>query len=156
VAQLAAWLQANRDEEATWDLATASAQNASTLIAQYDLSVLAIGGFSGRDATITAAQFAEMVADGKVRYVLTLSGAPGGGPAPAAGARDGVNNLPGTLQNAPAIPGATATGSTAAGANAVFAAVQAVCAPVTGSGAPAQYQGALYDCAGKAVALARR
>jgi 4-amino-4-deoxy-L-arabinose transferase-like glycosyltransferase len=76
-AGLAEWLKADRDTSTTWDLAVTSAQNASTWIAEYDLSVMALGGFSGRDQTITAAQFADLVREGKVRYVLTTGGVGG-------------------------------------------------------------------------------
>ncbi|MGE0058199.1 MAG: hypothetical protein AB7T32_09460, partial [Dehalococcoidia bacterium] len=103
VAGLATWLESHRDENTTWDLAVSSAMNASTLIAEYDLSVMAIGGFSGRDATITAAQFAELVRSGEIRYVLTTGGIGGGGGFPAfrtptngtvPGLQDGGQNAP--------------------------------------------------------------
>jgi hypothetical protein len=35
----------------------------------------------------------------------------------------------------------------------VTSAARSVCTPVTGSDLPAQYQGSIYDCAGKADAL---
>jgi 4-amino-4-deoxy-L-arabinose transferase-like glycosyltransferase len=77
-AQLAAWLETHDDAAARWDLVVTSAMNASTLIADYDLSVMPLGGFSGRDPTLTASGFAELVASGEARYVLA-SGAFGGG-----------------------------------------------------------------------------
>jgi 4-amino-4-deoxy-L-arabinose transferase-like glycosyltransferase len=138
-AQLATWLEVNGDEDARWELATTRAQNASTLIAQYGLSVMAIGGFSGSDPTITAAEFGEYVANGDVRYVLVTAGGPGGG---------GGRGVPTVVGGA----GVTAASADAAGANAVMAAVQAVCEPVT-EGLPSEYQGAIYDCTGKAEAL---
>jgi len=51
----------------------------STLIAEYELSVMSIGGLSGSDPTITAAEFGEYEAAGDVRYVLVSSGGQGGG-----------------------------------------------------------------------------
>jgi 4-amino-4-deoxy-L-arabinose transferase-like glycosyltransferase len=191
---LARWLEANNDPDATWDLAVASAQNASSLIARFDLSVLPIGGFSGRDPTITAAEFGELVAEGKIRYVLTTSGmggggiidgvqrqtGPDGGGFPGGVLPDGTNRqrtqqapgafggtqqrgtqtLPGAQQGgAQAFPGMPQQGTAAnaaAGASAVFSAVQSVCTPVTGSGVPTQYQGSIYDCAGMAEALPGR
>jgi 4-amino-4-deoxy-L-arabinose transferase-like glycosyltransferase len=78
VAQLASWLESHRDGGARWDLAVNSAMNASTLIAVYELSVMALGGFSGSDPTITVDQFADYVAAGDVRYVLASQGGPGG------------------------------------------------------------------------------
>ncbi|MEO8540178.1 MAG: glycosyltransferase family 39 protein [bacterium] len=80
VVSLAAWLEAHQQPGARWDLAVTSAMNASTLIADYDLSVMAIGGFSGSDPSITVDQFADYVAAGEIRYVLVSQGGPGGGP----------------------------------------------------------------------------
>ena len=42
------------------------------------------------------------------------------------------------------------------GANAVMAAVQNACTPLTDASVPAQYRGQLYDCSGAADALAGR
>lgn len=75
---LAIYLDTHGDEGARWDLVTSSAQQASTLIADYNLSVMALGGFSGNDPTITVDQFADYVAAGDVRYVLAQGGGPGG------------------------------------------------------------------------------
>jgi 4-amino-4-deoxy-L-arabinose transferase-like glycosyltransferase len=144
VASLAAWLQSRGQQGTTWAITTSSAQQASTLIAEYGIPVLALGGFSGSDPTITASEFGEMVADGEVRYVLT-GGGPGGG-----GFRGPIRTGGGATTGAPSTP------STAKGANAVMSAVVAVCAPVTGDGVPAQYANAIYDCAGKGDALKAR
>jgi hypothetical protein len=170
---LAQWLESHRDTTTTWDLAVTSAQNASTLIAEYNLSVMAIGGFSGRDATITAAQFADLVREGKIRYVLTTGGIGGGGGFPtfrlpnntlpgfgsqnrgtAQNGRNGNNGQGGGfngLLNPNLQPGIS---SSAAGANAVLSAATSVCTPVTDSSLPAQYRNSIYDCSGKADALA--
>jgi hypothetical protein len=51
---------------------------AAPLILQTDQPVMAMGGFSGGDPAPTAAQLAQYVADGKLRFVLT--GGRGGGP----------------------------------------------------------------------------
>ncbi len=53
--------------------------NASTLIADYDLSVMPLGGFSGRDPALTASGFAELVDAGEARYVLATGSFGGGG-----------------------------------------------------------------------------
>jgi hypothetical protein len=190
-AGLAAWLKANQDPSTTWDLAVTSAQNASSLIAEYDLSIMALGGFSGRDATITAAQFAELVREGKIRYVLTTGGIGGGGGGfptfrtPTNGTLPGLQNggttqvprttrdgrnggfnnttVPrdGTAQgggfNGLILPGSQpGVSNNAVGASAVMSAVTSVCTPVTDTSLPAQYQSGIYDCAGKADALAAR
>jgi hypothetical protein len=136
-----------------------SGQNASTLIARHDLPVLALGGFSGRDPTLSAIDFAGLVSSGDVRYVLT----------------NGSSRIPVGPQNQPANPNGTspnnnrpppnngrfvpqtspqASAATTPGAAAVMAAVQASCTAVTDRSLPMQFQGALYDCAGKGPALA--
>lgn len=70
-AGLAQWLEANSDPEARWQLVTPSSQQGSTLIARYGLSVMALGGFNGRDQAIDVDGFAALVDNGDVRYVLT-------------------------------------------------------------------------------------
>jgi 4-amino-4-deoxy-L-arabinose transferase-like glycosyltransferase len=86
-AQLAAWLQTHDDATARWNLVVSSAMNASTLIADYNLSVMPLGGFSGRDPTLTAADFAALVDSGEARYVLATGafGAAGFGGGPSFG-----------------------------------------------------------------------
>ncbi|MBX7111551.1 MAG: glycosyltransferase family 39 protein, partial [Dehalococcoidia bacterium] len=106
-AALAQWLQANADPGARWQLVVSSSQNGSTLIAEYQVSVMAIGGFSGRDDAITADHFADLVASGDVRYVLATQQGFGGrgftGPG-AFGTNGGAAG--GTLPNG-AVPNAT-------------------------------------------------
>jgi 4-amino-4-deoxy-L-arabinose transferase-like glycosyltransferase len=173
-ATLAAWLNAHRDPNARWDLVVSSAQNASTLIAEDHLSVMALGGFLGSDPTITVNQFATYVDQGAARYVLASGGR--GGPIPGFGGGAIPNRgrqqpqggrFGGTPNVAPrggfgAVPNggtsnrlapAAAAATTAKGATVVMSAVQSVCTPVTGNGVPAQYSGQIYDCAGKGAAL---
>jgi 4-amino-4-deoxy-L-arabinose transferase-like glycosyltransferase len=153
ITQLAAWLRSRDDTGARWDLVTANSQNASTLIARHELSVMALGGFMGRDPTITVHDFAQLVAAGDVRYVLVSGGM--GGPGRGVPARTVPGN--GRQPQGPAIvvpPQAPAGQSTTAGANSVLAAVRAVCAPVTDDRLPAQFRNGIYDCAGKADTLA--
>jgi len=152
-ANLAAWLLAHREEGSRWDLAVQSAMNASTLVAAYDLSVMPIGGFKGSDPTISAAEFADMVEAGDVRYVLVGSSQGGGGRTPGAGSSrnmpDGGGTLPGGT-----IPGMDGAGSQQTeGASAVMAAVQSSCTAITDSALPSQYRGSIYDCAGAAPSL---
>jgi 4-amino-4-deoxy-L-arabinose transferase-like glycosyltransferase len=45
--ELAAWLKSHSDPDANWQLVVSSSQGASTLIAEYKMSVMALGGFSG-------------------------------------------------------------------------------------------------------------
>lgn len=160
VASLASFLASNGDASARWDLATTSAQQASTLVADYNISVMAVGGFSGNDPTITVDEFADYVADGEVRYVLANEGgANRGGFLPGGQSRGG--NVPGgSFSRGGQFPGAQSPGQPASqtqpaavkGANVVMQAVRAECSPVSGE-AVGQYAGNLYDCAGAADRL---
>ncbi|TAK58362.1 MAG: phospholipid carrier-dependent glycosyltransferase [Dehalococcoidia bacterium] len=163
--RLAAWLETHGASSSTWQLVVPSAQNGARLEAENGLSVMALGGFLGRDPTITLARFAGYVAAGEVRYVLVSEGRGGGprpaGPAPGfgpgAGAGPGFvprNGFPGGAFPRPGPGGIVGRPSpSAAGAQAVIPAVQQACAPVDDASLPAQYRGALYDCAGRAQAL---
>jgi hypothetical protein len=103
------------------------------LIAEYELSVMSLGGFLGSDNTISVDDFADLVADGKVRYVLAGGGGPGGGFRGFGGASSGEPEEKGSA--------------------AVLPAVQSVCTLVVDPSLPQANQGSLYDCAGAAAAL---
>jgi 4-amino-4-deoxy-L-arabinose transferase-like glycosyltransferase len=143
VAQLATWLEAHDDPVTDWDLVVSSAQTGSRLIAEHDLSVMALGGFSGADPTLNASEFGEYVAAGDVRYVLVTNTGPGGGGPTRALGGPRFGPSPQTFG------GSFAT----AGAGTVLAAVQSACEPVADRGLPPQYRGSLYDCAGQAERL---
>jgi 4-amino-4-deoxy-L-arabinose transferase-like glycosyltransferase len=143
--QLAAWLKSHNDANATWQLVVSSAQNASTLIAEYQVSVMALGGFSGSDNSITVAEFADLVSSGAVRYVLVGQGGGGGDDAPGRAFQGaGAGGQP----DAGSFGGAAASGS-----NAVMSAVQSACTTVSDTSLPSRYQGVLYDCAGAGDAI---
>jgi 4-amino-4-deoxy-L-arabinose transferase-like glycosyltransferase len=139
--ELAAWLDAHRDRNATWQLVVPNAQDASRLIAEDDISVMALGGFLGNDNTISVSGFAGLIAQGKVRYVL-VQGAGGGGRFPGAGGRFGFGGFGGFGRSETSGPGAV-----------LFAVAQG-CTPVRDGSLPASYQGSLYDCAGRAAQVA--
>ena len=145
---LATWLHAQNELGVRWDLAVSSAQNASTLIAEHGLSVMALGGFLGSDPTITVSQFATLVDKGEVRYVLTSGGFGGGAARGGFGGFGGFTGRTGTQS-----PTGTASTSTAKGASVVMAAVESSCKAVTDTTLPAQYRGAIYDCSGAGAAL---
>ncbi|HEX5370755.1 MAG TPA: glycosyltransferase family 39 protein [Dehalococcoidia bacterium] len=135
-AGLAAWLEMQDQQGSTWHLTVSSAQNASTLIADYDVPVLALGGFSGGDPTITAQQFGQMVSAGEVRFVDTGGGLGGFGGRIFGGGFGGLG-----------------LNHDARGSSAVMAAVESVCKQVTDTSLPAQFRGTIYDCAGMGAQL---
>ncbi len=144
-AQLATWLRGHNDPSATWQLAVTSSQNASRLIAQYDISVMAMGGFMGTDNAISISRFADLVQSGAIRYVLTNDRGGFGMPfGTTRGARSG-RSFSGGVTALPTFSGWMTSPTE------VMAAVQNACTPV--SDAPSSYQGVLYDCAGQATAL---
>jgi 4-amino-4-deoxy-L-arabinose transferase-like glycosyltransferase len=151
--QLAAWLKSHSDADATWQLVVSSSQNASTLIAEYKVSVMAMGGFSGTDNSITVAGFADLVSSGALRYVLVGQGGGGGVGAfgralLGAGADDRLGD-DGRLS----IGSGGFGGAAASGPNAVMSAVQSACTAVSDSSLPSRYQSVLYDCAGAGDAI---
>jgi hypothetical protein len=106
-------------------IAVSSQQGASGTIISSGADVAGIGGFSGRESQVSVAWLADAVRAGKVRWVLTDSAGGGLG-------RDGR------------------TGSTT-----VMAAVAATCRAVDTGSSSATSTGGLYDCLGRAEALAR-
>jgi 4-amino-4-deoxy-L-arabinose transferase-like glycosyltransferase len=120
-------------------IAVSSQSTAATAIIHEDANVAGIGGFSGRESDVSVSWLAEEVRLGKVRWVLDEQG--GGGFGGGAGA-----------------PGETRVGSKPA-----MAAVAKECRAVTlsssgsqalGGSATAGSAGTLYDCEGRASALA--
>lgn len=127
---LAAFLEEVHTGE-TWDLVVANAQQASGLIADEGVPVLAIGGFMGTDDSTDVTEVAKLVADGQVRLFLVSgsgrSGGPGGG------------------------PGGTSSGAASTIMDAVASACRPVGAALDGIAVPT-VDGTLYDCAGAALA----
>lgn len=74
---LIAYLEAHRDGAKSL-MATFNAQSAAPIILATGQPVMAIGGFSGGDPILTTTQFAALVAQGQVRFVM-LQGAGGNG-----------------------------------------------------------------------------
>ena len=124
-------------------IAVSSQSSAASAIISSDASVAGIGGFSGRESSVSIAWLAQEVRSGKIRWVLAEGqGSFGGG----------------------GLPGDTRTGSQRA-----IAAAEAVCTRVTISGSRAASGSAgasgtgsdtssvaLYDCQGRGWALAAR
>lgn len=114
----------------TWAAATSSAQTAASFELSTGKSVMAIGGFSGRDPSITLARFEQLVAQGKIHYYVAGGGfgggggfgaGPGGGPGvpPGGGAPPGGfpggGPPPGGLPGSGPPPGGLPGGGPAAG-----------------------------------------
>ena len=74
---LVSYLESHRGT-ATWIVATASAQQASSLELASGDPVLAMGGFTGSDPAMTVGRLEALVASGQLRYVLA-GGDTGGG-----------------------------------------------------------------------------
>jgi 4-amino-4-deoxy-L-arabinose transferase-like glycosyltransferase len=73
------WLQANQGD-VTYLLAAVGSQATSQIIIDTGEPVVTIGGFNGQDPAPTVSELAQIVADGKLKYVLlSESGGPGGG-----------------------------------------------------------------------------
>jgi 4-amino-4-deoxy-L-arabinose transferase-like glycosyltransferase len=121
-------------------VAVASQSSAASAIIEGNVNVAGIGGFSGRESDVSVAWLAQEVRAGKIRWLLDESGNEGSGRG---------------------LPGDTRTGSKAA-----MSAVAQACTRVTlpagsarsesgkGAGSSAASAGALYDCRGRAAALA--
>jgi 4-amino-4-deoxy-L-arabinose transferase-like glycosyltransferase len=105
-------------------IAVASQSSAASAIIGKDANMAGIGGFSGRESTVSISWLAEEVAAGKIRWVL--AGQSG------AGAGVGAGRLP---------------GDTRKGSSVAIAAAAKVCRKVTVS------TSTLYDCQGRASQL---
>ncbi len=78
--KLISYLEAHRDG-AKYLVATASSNEADSIILATNQPVMALGGFSGSDPILTTAQLAALVKNGTVRFFLLNSGRGfGGGP----------------------------------------------------------------------------
>jgi hypothetical protein len=67
-----------------WAAATVGAQNAASLELSSDTAVMAIGGFTGSDASPTLAQLKAYVAAGDIHYFVVSNGGGGAGSSPGA------------------------------------------------------------------------
>jgi 4-amino-4-deoxy-L-arabinose transferase-like glycosyltransferase len=115
-------------------VAVASQSSAASAIIDDGADVAGIGGFSGRESTVSISWLADEVAAGKIRWMLdegSASGVAGGG-AGASGAGTGAGRLP---------------GDTRKGSSVAIAAATKACRKVTLSAST------LYDCQGRASQL---
>jgi hypothetical protein len=105
-------------------IAVSSQTSASNPIISSGADVAALGGFSGRESEVSVSWLADAVRAGRIRWVLTDG--PGGG-----FNRDGR-----------------------VGSSTVMAAVAQTCTPVSTTSSASTSTSGLYDCAGRADALA--
>ncbi len=120
------WLKKN-SPGAAWVLAVSSSMQADTPIVD-GYSVMAYGGFSGSDPSLTTAKLADLVATGKLRFVSAGGGFGGFG-------------------------GGGGPGGFGGGSSAVTSAVSSACTPVSATNWGGTGTSGVYDCRGKADAL---
>jgi putative flippase GtrA len=148
-AQLIGYLERNQGGS-TWLVAVPSGMQAASLELSTGKAVLAMGGFNGSDPVPTASQMTQLVASGKLRFVLLGgrgAGLTGGGPGRILGSGSGP---PGGIAPAGIAPGAGSpppstggpAGAAGRGTQEAVRWVQANCSPVAGAGVSG-----LYDCA---------
>ncbi|HEY1834551.1 MAG TPA: glycosyltransferase family 39 protein [Solirubrobacteraceae bacterium] len=115
-------------------IAVASQSSAAAAILQRGASVAGIGGFSGRESDVSVSWLAQEVRSGKIRWVLDEEESPsglGGG---------GGGGLPGDSRK---------------GSRAAISAAASVCQATEATSSSGGGSGKLYDCQGRASALAR-
>ena len=78
--KLIAFLRANRHGERIFVAGPASMEMGPIIVKTGETAV-SLGGFMGSDPVLTKDEFAKMVEDGEIRFVL-IGGGPGGGPPP--------------------------------------------------------------------------
>ena len=126
-------------------IAVSSQSSAASAILEGSTNVAGIGGFSGRESDVSVAWLAQEVAAGKIRWVVGEQSSSGGfgGRLPGdtrAGSKAAMAAVEAACKKV-TLPASTAATSTAAGA--------------TAGGAGSSAASTLYDCEGRAGALAR-
>jgi 4-amino-4-deoxy-L-arabinose transferase-like glycosyltransferase len=118
------WLESQRTTE-RWIVSVSSSMSASQAIIDGH-SVMASGGFSGGDPALTQSRLADLVRGGELRFVQAGGGfAGGGGGGPGGGGTRGVTNI-----------------------------VTSVCTAVPATNWSGTGTSSIYDCAGRADAIA--
>ncbi|HEX4186798.1 MAG TPA: glycosyltransferase family 39 protein [Solirubrobacteraceae bacterium] len=129
-------------------IAVSSQSNAAAAIVEKHADVAGIGGFSGRESEVSIAWLTAQVRAGRIRWVLVeptsrLPGAPGD---TRAGARSAMRAVASACTRTTLAGSSAATHGTAAGSSAARAS--------TAAGSSATPAATLYDCRGRAAALA--
>ncbi len=150
-------------------IAVSSQSSAAGSIISDAADVAGIGGFSGRESSVSVSWLAQEVRDGKIRWVLDeeSSGASTGGQALFGSGSSGTTGSSGTGGTGQTLFGSGSTGSARGpggragdgreGSRKAFAAVAKACTRVTVGGSESSSSsssaGTLYDCQGQAAAI---
>jgi hypothetical protein len=146
-------------------IAVASQSNAASAILEQDASVAGIGGFSGRESDVSVSWLAQEVRSGKIRWVLDEQGSSGFGGLPGdtrTGAKTAMAAVAKaceavTVSSSSSASGAASASGSAASASGGAASTSGSAAKASGGGAAASSasgSSTLYDCQGRAQALA--
>jgi 4-amino-4-deoxy-L-arabinose transferase-like glycosyltransferase len=125
-------------------LAVESQSSAATAIIDKDADVAGIGGFSGRESTVSISWLADEVAAGKIRWVLGGEESGGGLPGDTRKGSSVAIAAAAKVCRKVTLPSATSTVSGTSGTSALFG---------TRTGATTSSTATLYDCQGRAAAL---
>ena len=136
-------------------IAVSSQSSAAGAIIAKDAAVAGIGGFSGRESSVSVSWLAEQVREGKIRWVLDEEGAGTAARAAPARARSALAFGSGGATR----PFGAGRGDTRAGSRKAIAAAASSCTRVSlgsgeaTSGTLGTASATLYDCQGHAAAL---
>ena len=125
-------------------LAVESQSSAATAIIDKDANVAGIGGFSGRESTVSISWLADEVAAGKIRWVLGGEESGGGLPGDTRKGSTVAIAAAEKVCRKVTLPSATSMVSGTSGTSALFG---------TRTGATTSSTATLYDCQGRAAAL---
>jgi 4-amino-4-deoxy-L-arabinose transferase-like glycosyltransferase len=127
-------------------VAVSSQSSAASAIIGDGAEVAGIGGFSGRESDVSAAWLAQEVRSGRIRWVLASAAGAGGGPGLPGDTRTGSRTAMTAVAKACRLVTLPDSGSASASGSASSSA--------SGSRSAAASAGSLYDCQGRAAALA--
>jgi 4-amino-4-deoxy-L-arabinose transferase-like glycosyltransferase len=125
-------------------LAVESQSSAATAIIEKDADVAGIGGFSGRESTVSISWLADEVAAGKIRWVLGGEDSGGGLPGDTRKGSSVAIAAAAKVCRKVTLPSTTSTVSGTSGTSTLFG---------TRTGATTSSTATLYDCQGRAAAL---
>jgi 4-amino-4-deoxy-L-arabinose transferase-like glycosyltransferase len=135
-------------------IAVASQSNAASAILAGDANVAGIGGFSGRESDVSVSWLAQEVSMDKIRWVLdeeSTGGSVGGLPGDT---RTGAKKAMAAVARACVAVTLPSSGSTSTGSTSAASATSTSGSGAAGRQSAAGGSAALYDCQGRAQALA--